>query len=205
MACIISHSLQYNIIDMLESLILLTTNPTEVIENTNAISKLAGQFGVEWNLLIAQIINFALVAFLLYHFAFKPILKTLAERQKKIAEGLRYAEEMNQKLQDAQLQHSEIIHQANLEKKELLKTAREQAKNYTEKQSQDALAKAEHIIKKAEETIALEKQKMLLSARSEVANLVIMTSEKVLQKNLTKEERMRFNETATKELALHKS
>lgn len=188
---------------MLQSLILLNTNPTEIIENTNAISQLAGQFGVQWNLIIAQIINFALVAFLLYYFAFKPILKTIEERQKKIADGLRYTEEMNQKLKDAQLQHSEIIHQANLEKKELLDAAKEQAKNFTEKQSQEALAKSEYIIKKAEETIALERQKMLMSARSEIASLVIMTSEKVLQKNLTNEERTRFNETATKELTLN--
>lgn len=185
---------------MIESLILLTTNPTE---STNVISNLAGQFGVEWNLLIAQIINFALVAYLLYHFAFKPVLKTLAERQKKIAEGLQYAEDMKQKLKDAELQHSEIMHQAALEKKEILELAKEQAKNYTEKQSQEASAKAEHIIKKAEEVIALEKQKMLLSARAELADLVVMTSEKVLSKNLTKEDRARFNETAAKELALN--
>ncbi|PWU06121.1 MAG: ATP synthase F0 subunit B [Verrucomicrobia bacterium] len=190
---------------MLNSLILLTTNPADVIENANAITKIAGQFGVQWNLLIAQIINFVLVAFLLYHFAFKPILKTLDERQKKIADGLRYTEEIEKKLKDTQAEQHAILHQANLEKKEILEKAHDQAKAYSEKQSQDAVSKAEYIIKKAEEAIALEKQKMLQSTRSELAQLVIATSEKVLQKNLSKEEQSRFNETATQELSLKSS
>ncbi len=188
---------------MLDPLLLITTNPGDIAEGANAISKLAGQFDVEWNLLIAQIINFALVAFLLYRFAFKPILLTLEERQKKIAEGLHYAEEMRAKLKDAETQCAEILHKAALEKKELLETAREQSKNYAEKQAQEAVLKAEHIIKKAEEAIILEKQKMLHDARNELAELVVITSEKVLSKHLTNEERAAYNETATKELAIN--
>lgn len=198
------HLLHHNTIDMLDSLILLTTaNPADVAEGANVISKLAGQFDVQWHLLIAQIINFALVAFLLYRFAFKPILKTLEERQKKIADGLRYADEMEFKLKDAERQHAEIMHEAALEKKDLLETAREQAKNYAEKQAQEALLKTEYTMKKAEEAIALEKQKMLYDARKELGQLVVMTSEKVLAKDLTKEDRALFNETAAKELALN--
>lgn len=185
---------------MLESILLLASNPAEVVGGSNAISQLAGQFDVEWNLLIAQIINFTLVAFLLYRFAFKPILKTLDERKKKIADGLRYTEEMEQKLRDAEIEHAEILHNAALEKKELLEAAREQAKNYIEKQSQEAVLKAEHIIKKAEEAIVLERQKMIQDARKELAGLVIETSEKVLSKKLTQEERAAYNKSATQEL-----
>lgn len=188
---------------MLDPLLLITTNPADVAQGANAISQLAGQFDVEWNLLIAQIINFALVAFLLYRFAFKPILLTLEERQKKIASGLQYAEEMESKLKDAELQHAEILHKAALEKKELLEAAREQSKNYTEKQAQEAVIKAEHIIKKAEEAIVLERQKMFHDARKELADLVVATSERVLSKKLTNEERAVYNETATKELAIN--
>lgn len=185
---------------MLDSLLLLTANPGDVAEGANAISQLAGQFDVEWRLLIAQIINFALVAFLLYRFAFKPVLLTLDERQKKIAAGLQYAEQMELKLKDAEAQHAEILHRAALEKKELLEAAREQAKNYAEKQAQEAVLQAEHIIKKGEEAVALEKQKMLHDARKELAELVVQTSERVLSKNLTDEERVIYNTTAAKEL-----
>lgn len=189
---------------MLDSLLLIaTTGPGDMVEGANVISKLAGEFGVEWNLLIAQIINFVLVAFLLYRFAFKPILATLDERQKKIASGLKYAEEMELKLKDAQVQYEEVLHKAALEKKEILEAAREQSKNYAEKQAQVATAEAEHIIKKAEEAIVLEKQKMLHDVREQLGELVVATSERVLAKNLTQEERTVYNETAMKELEIN--
>ena len=44
--------------------------------------------------LIAQMVNFIIVAVVLYKFAVKPIAATLDERQQKISEGLQYAEEM---------------------------------------------------------------------------------------------------------------
>ena len=188
---------------MFDSLILLASNPAEVAEGANVISKLAGEFGVNWKHLIAQIINFGLVAYLLYRFAFKPVLNTLAERQKRIADGLQYTEEMEQKLKDAEKEHAEMIRKAAAESKEMLDAARTQAKNYTEKQSQEALHKAEGIIRKAEEAIDLERNRMVRSARNELAQLVVATSGKVLSKDLSKEERAKFTESATKELSLN--
>ena len=49
------------------------------------------KFGVELPFLIAQIINFVVVAFVLYKFAFKPVLETIEERQKKISDGLKFS------------------------------------------------------------------------------------------------------------------
>ena len=67
-----------------------------------AVTRLMGTFGVQSELLIAQILNFCLVAYLLYRFAIKPTLKTVEERQKKIADGLQYAESMKQQLAAAE-------------------------------------------------------------------------------------------------------
>jgi F-type H+-transporting ATPase subunit b len=43
---------------------------------------LLGQFGIEGPFLLSQIISFCVVAFVLYRFAFKPVLATIDERQK---------------------------------------------------------------------------------------------------------------------------
>ena len=56
------------------------------------------EFGVEWPFFIAQVVSFSVVAFLLYKFAFKPVLATIDERQSKIEDGLNYADEMKAKL-----------------------------------------------------------------------------------------------------------
>ena len=59
------------------------------------------KFGVELPFLIAQIINFVVVAFVLYKFAFKPVLETIEERQKKISDGLKFSEEAEAKLAES--------------------------------------------------------------------------------------------------------
>ena len=49
-------------------------------------------FHIDWKLLIAQAVNFAIVVFALYKFAYKPLLKTMNERTAKIEQGLKDAE-----------------------------------------------------------------------------------------------------------------
>ncbi|HLS27540.1 MAG TPA: ATP synthase F0 subunit B, partial [Opitutales bacterium] len=50
----------------------------------NPVTNLANQFGVDWPLLLAQVFSFAVVAYLLYRFGFKPVIATMDERQKAI-------------------------------------------------------------------------------------------------------------------------
>jgi len=145
-------------------------------------------------------INFCVVAFLLYQFAFKPVMKTVALRQQKITEGLQYAEEMKHKLADAEREYAEALREAAMEGKKIIDDAREKAKRFGEKETQEAIAKAAAIMKKAEEGIALEKQQMLRDLRKEVAQLVIMTTEKVLDKELSPAEQTLFSDSAVKEL-----
>ena len=56
-------------------------------KSSNAVTRLMDNFGVQGDLLVAQIINFCLVSYVLYRFAIKPVLKTVEERQKKISES----------------------------------------------------------------------------------------------------------------------
>lgn len=180
-------------------IIILASAAAEV--SGNPVSQLAGQFGVQWHLLIAQMINFCVVAFLLYRFAFKPILATVAERQKSIADGLQYTEEMKRKLEDAERDYASSMKQAALEAKQIIEESRDKAKSFYEKQHQEALEKAAEVLQKAEQAIALEKQQMLRDLRKEVAQLVVETTSRVLEKKLSSAEQTLFSDVATKELA----
>ena len=55
----------------------------------------ASGFGLDTKLILSQVVNFTIVALILWFTAFKKITGTMDERQKKIADGLQYAEEMN--------------------------------------------------------------------------------------------------------------
>ena len=165
------------------------------------ISDIAGEFGVSLPTLVAQMINFCLVAAALYYFAVKPVAKTLDERQQKIADGLQYAEEMKTQLAEAERERSEKIKQAAQDAQRILGEAREQSKEMIEQKTQEASAQAESIIRKASEATELERQKMISDVRQEVARLVVATTSTVLSKELSEDDKKTFSDAAAKELA----
>jgi F-type H+-transporting ATPase subunit b len=170
-------------------------------EEVGKLDQITGKFGVTWPTLIAQMVNFCLVAIVLYKFAVKPIAATLDERQQKIADGLQYAEEMKTQLAEAERERAEKIKQAAIDAQRILTEAREQSKEMIEGKTQEAAAQAEAIIRKASEATELERKKMLSDVRQEVARLVVATSSKVLSRDLSDTEKQTFSDSAAKELA----
>lgn len=170
------------------------------VEHSEESANLLTQFGVDWKILIAQIINFLIVAFLLYRFAAQPILATMDERQKRIQDGLQYAEEMKSKLAESERQQAEVLREANLEAQKILSQAREQAKILYDKQTAETAAKTADMLEKARATMELERATMLTEVRKEVARLVVATSAKVLARELDAAQRQQFSEAAAREL-----
>ncbi len=157
--------------------------------------------GVSWSGLIAQMLNFSIVAFIIWKFAFKPVMATLDERQKKIDSGLKYADEMKAKLEQAQQESAVIIKNSQIEATKLIEEARKAAKEFADREQKAATERANDLIVKAQQAIELEKKKMLADARGEIARLVVVTTRRVLDKELSDAERARYNESAARELA----
>ncbi|MDC3132415.1 F0F1 ATP synthase subunit B [Opitutae bacterium] len=174
---------------------------TTLVEEPGRIEAVAKKFGVTWPTLIAQMVNFLLVTFVLYKFAIKPILATYDERQKKIADGLQYAEEMKEQLLEAEKDRLEKIKEAVEEAQKILGDARDQSKAMLEQKIQEATAQAEGLIRKAGEATELERQKMLAEVKSEVARLVVETTARVLDKELSLEDKERYSNAAAENLS----
>ena len=169
-------------------------------EATSGVSKIVGDFGLSWPFFLAQVINFTVVAFILWKFAFKPVLATLDERQKKIASGLQYADEMKAKLEAIQQESLASAKKAQAEAARVIDEARKAAKEFLDRQTQESSARAAEILAKAQQAIEIEKRKMLAEARTEISRLVVATTQRVLAKELTDSERSRFNEAAAREV-----
>jgi F-type H+-transporting ATPase subunit b len=159
------------------------------------------KFGVEWQFVIWQFISFAILASVLYQFAIKPIIATVDERNAKIAEGLKNAAATTAKLAQAQQDAAATAKQAQVEAAKFAEEARKTAREFLDAQQKDATARANELIVKAQQAIALEHKKMLEEARLEVARLVVTTTQRVLAKELSDAERARYNAAAARELA----
>jgi F-type H+-transporting ATPase subunit b len=158
------------------------------------------RFGLDWHYVAIQAVSFLIVLAVLYKFGIKPTIATMEERAVKIGAGLKYAEEMQAKLAAAQQESAAIVKKSQIEASRIVDDARKTAKDYLDKQTQEASARANDILTKAQQSIELEHKKMLADARTEIARLVVTTTERVLAKRLTDADRASYNEAAAREL-----
>ncbi|HVU36471.1 MAG TPA: F0F1 ATP synthase subunit B [Opitutaceae bacterium] len=166
----------------------------------DAILRVTDTFGVNLPSFLAQCVSFCVVAWVLWRFAFKPVLATINERQQTIESGLKYAEEMKAKLAATQQESAVIIKQAQVEATRIVDEARKTAKEFLDRQMQEAAVRANDALTKAQQAIELEHKKMLADARTEIARLVVSTTERVLTKKLSDTDRASYNDAATREL-----
>lgn len=158
------------------------------------------RFGLEPKYVVMQVISFLIVLAVLYYFGIKPVTATMEQRNQKIAAGIKDAEEMHAKLAAAQQESAVIVKKANAEATRIVEEARKSAKDYLDRQIQEASSKANELLVKAQQAIELEHKKMLADARTEIARLVVTTTERVLAKKLTDGDRASYNEAAAREL-----
>jgi F-type H+-transporting ATPase subunit b len=161
----------------------------------------AETFGWDLPHFIAQCISFAIVAGLLFKFAYKPILTVLAERRQRIADGLANADRIKQELARTEAMQREVLDKANIQANKLIEEARAAAARVQEQETQKAITQAEQIVTKAREAAAQERQRMLEDLKKEVVGLVIQTTGAVTGKVLTAEDQQRLAEETRRQLA----
>jgi F-type H+-transporting ATPase subunit b len=161
----------------------------------------ADAFGVTWPLFISQVISFAIVAFFLHRFAYKPILKVLEERRQRIAESLANAEKIKQQLAEAEVARRELLQKANADANRLIEEARAAAMRVQEQETQKAVAQAEQIIAKAREAAQSDYEKMKQDLRKEMGRLAVELAGRVTGKILTVEDQQRLASETSKQLA----
>lgn len=173
----------------------------EAAASGNPVHDIQQQFGIEPFYVAMQLGSFTLLFVVLYFFGIRPLLKTMDERSGKIDEGLKFADDIKIKLADAEKSAEAGLAKATAEAAAIVAEARKNAEARIAAATQDAIAAAAAVQKKSEEAIALERAKMLAEVRAEVAKLVVATSGKVLSRELSADEKSRYAESASKELA----
>ncbi|MFZ1561042.1 MAG: hypothetical protein WAT37_14005, partial [Saprospiraceae bacterium] len=75
--------------------------------------------GIEWPLLISQIVNFLLLIVLLRAFLYQPILKMLAARKERIVQSMKDAERVSMAAREAEADKGKVLDEARREGQEI--------------------------------------------------------------------------------------
>ena len=180
--------------------VLLVAAQAAQVQSSGRVEEIATMFGVDWPHLLAQVASFCIVCFILYRFAYRPVLKMLEVRREQIAQGLANAEQIKAELAKTESQRKEVMMQANAQATQFIEEARSAAARLQEEETQKAIAAAEQILTKAREAAARDYDRMLADLKKEVGRLVVQTTATVVGKILTTEDQRRLAEETTKQL-----
>ncbi len=145
------------------------------------LEKILENFGFDWRLALANLINFLIIVWLLKKFAFKPIRKILDERENKIKKGIEDAEKSAQELQLTKQTSEKTLLNARNEANEIIARANKESEKIIAEGAVVAEQKTKEIINLAKQAVEQEKQKMMAEIKGEVVELVIDVSEKIIK------------------------
>lgn len=136
------------------------------------MSELIHQLGIDWKLFLAQAINFVLVFLVLKKFIYKPVLRILDERRKKIEDGLLKSKEAEQRLLETEKIKLQKIKEAERIASELLQEKQEKAKQLENQLILEAKEKQKILLEEAYKMIEEYKQKSKEDLHLEAKNLI---------------------------------
>lgn len=143
--------------------------------------------GINGPFLIAQIINFLVIMWLLRRFLYQPLLNLLNERREKIRESLSAAETARAEAAQRSRENEEIIAEARREAQSIIRQAEESARRRESELIAKAREEADQLVKRAEGDLENERQQMMAELRNEVAQLSLQIARKTIEASLVDE------------------
>lgn len=145
---------------------------------------------IEPGLFIWTIVTFMALLGVLAKFVWRPLMDALDRREDKIRESLENAEKAEVELEMLQHESGEIVARARGEAQSIIAEGKSAAEKMKDEILQTARDKAGGIIGQAQKQIEAEKDKALIEIKTEVVDLSIQVAERLIRKNLSKEDNL---------------
>lgn len=147
------------------------------------MSQFFAAFGVDWRLLIAQVVNFTIVLVALWYFLYKPVMAMLAKRKELVTKSVREAEQVEELFARADSEAEARVRAADDEAESIVAFARESAATTQAQLLKDAEARAARIAKDAEARAAESMEHARRESEQDIARLAVLAAEKILKQH----------------------
>lgn len=134
---------------------------------------------------LTQVFNFSLMVILLWKLLYKPILKILDERKKKIEEGLKYSEQMKFEEEKLEKKTKEVLEKAQNEAQKIIEEGKKSGKERELEILKKAHQEAARIIEAGKKEVIREREKMEKSLQKDAIDIASHLSEKIISDILT--------------------
>jgi F-type H+-transporting ATPase subunit b len=135
-------------------------------------------------LIIWNAIGFLIVLFVLGKFAWKPILKSLKEREHGIADALATAEKVKAEMAHLKSENEALLAKAREERAAILKEAKDAGDKMVADAKEKAKSEYDRIIADAQSAIEQQKNAAIVDVKNMIGKMVVEVTEKVIRREL---------------------
>ncbi len=147
---------------------------------------------------------FGLVLWVLAKFAWKPIMKSIHERENSIDEALKQAEHARLEMKNLKTNNEELMKEAKMERDKLLKDTIQLKEKLIVEAKEKATREADLIIEKTRERLEFEKNAALFDMKNQIGQLSLEIAEKLLARELSdKKSQQAYMEELIKDVKLN--
>ncbi len=135
----------------------------------------------------ATLVLFAIFAFVLGKFGWKPLLSLIQERESFVRKAVEDAEKANAEARALLEQHKEMLREAGREREEIIKRSLQDADAIKSELVAKARFESEALVARAREQVEREKNLAIRELRSQVADLAVEGASKIVKSSMTPE------------------
>ncbi|MFA6528839.1 MAG: F0F1 ATP synthase subunit B [Candidatus Gracilibacteria bacterium] len=162
--------------------------------------ELIDKLGIDLKLLLAQVVNFLILLFILKKLVYKPVLKLLDARKNMIAKTVEDSKKMEERIQKLEDEKKSVMSKASKEAMTIVENAKKDAEVEHQKILEKAKGEISGMVDRCRTQIVSEKNAMMKDIRREVAGLVIMSSQKILQREFSEADQKKLREAIAQEV-----
>lgn len=153
-------------------------------------------FGIQPILLLAQIVNFLIIFFLLKKFFYGPIVKMLEDRKKRIEQSLQNADEIEKRLAETDVKIAKALEEARVNAQVIMQDAKAEAKRIVDTATEEGHKITESALTEARSQIELERLRMQKELQAETASIAGVLVKKVLGRTMNSKEKAEITKTS---------
>ena len=161
---------------------------------------LISNLGINWKILIAQLINFAILLYVLKRFLYRPLLEMLEKRRVEIENAQKHSEEIETRLQNVEKLKEQVLAEARKKSEDLIKESEKNAAKIGEKMLADARDEAKRLTTEESKKLALERERLVQDVKKEIGAVVTLAVGKSLGDTLNEKSQGRLVEKAVQEV-----
>lgn len=155
-------------------------------------------------LIFWTLVAFGIVFFILAKYAWKPILKSLDERQKNITDSILSADNVRKEMAAMKSENEALLAKAREERSLMMREAKETRDKIIQEAKEQARKETNKIVADAQSVINQQKMAAITDLKNQVGNLVLEVSEKVLRRELNnKDDQEKYIQQLTKNVELN--